>query len=103
MCRSSSTPLDGEQIGSDAADLCSHLVEHTAELLQVGFAGGTEMVQVPFCQYGSHQNVGCTGHGCFVEQHIVALKPVGRYPDTPRLVITEIGSWAPESPQSGCP
>ena len=85
--------LDGEQIGSDAADLCSHPVEHTAELLQVGFAGGIVNGGSAFCQYGSHQNVGCTGHGRFIKQHIAALKPVGRYLiDAPQLVITEVSS-----------
>ena len=86
-------PFNGEQVGSDAAYFCSHPVEHAAELLQVGFASGIVDSGGTLCQHGSHQNIGGSCHGRFIEQHIVTLKPAGsNLIDSPRLVVAEIGS-----------
>ena len=63
---------DGEQVAADACDVGSHAVEHVAELLDVGFAGGIIDGGSPLGEYGSHNNVGRTSDRSLVEQHVGA-------------------------------
>ena len=62
--------LDGEQVGGDAADACSHAAEHLAELLQVGLAGSVVDGCGALGHNGSHKDVGRARDGGLVEQHI---------------------------------
>ena len=68
---------DGEQVGGDARDLCSHGVEQVAELLDVGFAGGVVDGCGALGHDGSHDDVGRARDRCLVEQHVGALEPSG--------------------------
>ena len=67
-------PLDGEQVGGDARDACAHAVEHAAELLDVGLAGGVVDARGAAGQHGGHDDVGRTGHRGLVEEHVGAAQ-----------------------------
>ena len=69
---------DGEQVGGDAAYLGSHAVEHVAELLDIGLAGGVVDGGGALGQHRRHDDVGGAGHRGLVEQHVAAPQPVGR-------------------------
>ena len=62
--------LDGQQVRGDARDACAHAVEHLAQLLQVGLAGGVVDRREALGHHGGHHDVGRTGHRCFVQQHV---------------------------------
>jgi hypothetical protein len=83
--------FDGEQVRCDAADLRTHAVQHLAQLLNVGFAGSVVYLGRPFGQCCSHDDVGCTGHRCFVQEHVFALQMVGiDVVDATLLVVCEL-------------
>ena len=69
--------LDGEQVGTDARNLGTHRIEHLAELLDVGLAGGVVDGGGALGEDGSHDDVGCTRHAGFVEEHVGALQFIG--------------------------
>ena len=55
--------LDGQQVRGDARDACAHAVEHLAQLLQVGLAGGVvDRGRAPG-QHGGHDDVGRARYG----------------------------------------
>ena len=62
--------FDGKEVASDAFDMCSHLAEHLAELLDVGFAGGIVDGCDAFGKHGRHDDVGGSGYGGFVQEHV---------------------------------
>ena len=68
---------NGEQVGGDTADVCAHSVEHAAELLDIGFAGGVVNSGRALGHNGCHDDVGSARHGGLVEQHISAFQLVG--------------------------
>ena len=70
--------LDGQEVGGDAADLGTHLVEQQTELLEIGFAGGIVDGGCTLGKDGCHHYVGSTCHRGFVEQHIGAFQAGGR-------------------------
>lgn len=70
--------FDGEEVGGDAADFRSHAVEHFAELLYVGLAGGVVDGGCSVCQHGGHDDVGRSRDGGFVEEHVAAFEPTFR-------------------------
>ena len=55
-------PLDGEEIGGYATDLCTHVVQQMTELLDIGLAGGVIDGGGAFGKDGSHHDVGSTCH-----------------------------------------
>jgi len=69
--------LDGEQVGTDAGNLGAHCVEHSAELLNVGFASGVIDGGDALGEHSGHDDVGGAGHTGFVEEHVGALQFVG--------------------------
>ena len=64
--------FDGEEVGADALNAGTHAHEHTAELLEVGFAGGVVDGGGAMGGDGCHDDVGGSGDGGFVEEHIAA-------------------------------
>ena len=71
--------LDGQQVRSDATDLCTHLVQQMTELLQIGFAGCVVDGCSALGKDGCHHDVRSTRHRGLVEQHIGALQALGGY------------------------
>ena len=69
--------LNRQQIRGDAADLGTHTVQQMAELLQVGLTGCVVDSGRALGEDGCHHDVGRTGHGCLVEQHIGAFQSGG--------------------------
>ena len=69
--------FDGEQVRTDAFYPGAHPAEHPAELLDIGFAGGIVDGGSTFCHHRCHDDIGSTGDGGFVEQHIATFQPVG--------------------------
>ena len=69
--------LDGQEVGGDAADLGTHLVEQLTELLEIGLTGGIIDGGLAFGEDSSHHDVGRTSHRCLVKQHIGALQTGG--------------------------
>ena len=67
-------PFDGQQVGADSADLCTHPDKHVAKLEQIGFAGGIEDGGFSFGHDSGHEDIGGSGDGCFIEQHIGSLQ-----------------------------
>ena len=65
--------IDSQQVTTDAADICSHAVEHVAELLYIRFAGCIIDGCSAFSQCSSHNDIGGTGDGCLVKQHVGTL------------------------------
>ena len=66
--------LDGQQVRRYARNARSHAVEHLAQLLQVGFAGGVVDRRRAFGQDCGHNDVGGTRHRSLVQQHVGALQ-----------------------------
>ena len=66
--------MDAQQVGAHAVDIRTHAVEHLAKLLQVRLAGGVVDGGGAFGQHGGHHDVGRTGHGGFVQQHVSAYQ-----------------------------
>ena len=69
--------LNTEEIRGNARNLCSHAVEHIAELLYIRLTGSIIDSRGAFCKYGGHDDIGSTGDRSLVEKHITALEPVG--------------------------
>ncbi len=61
-----------QEIGTHAVDLRPHAGQHAAKLQHVGFAGGVENDGGPFCQDGSHDDVGRSRDGCLVQKHVAS-------------------------------
>ena len=59
-----------EQIRPNTTDLTSHPVDHLAELLQIRFTRGIVDRGPTLCHASGHDDVGCTGDRCLVEQHV---------------------------------
>ena len=68
--------LYGEQVGSYAGNLCPHLVQHPAKLLDVRLTGCIIDGGLPLGCHGCHHDIGRTGHGSLIEQHIGAFQTV---------------------------
>ena len=71
--------LDGQQIGCYARDAGSHPVEHLAELLEIRLAGSIINSGGALCQDGGHHDIGSSGDGGLVKQHILSFQLLGRY------------------------
>ena len=69
--------LDGEQVGCYTRNLCAHAVEHLAELLQVGLAGGVVDRRGALGHHGSHHDVGCARNRSLIQKHITSLELLG--------------------------
>ena len=70
-------PIDGNEVGAYARDAGAHPVQHLAKLLDVGFAGGVVDGGAAFREHGGHHDVGGTGNGSLIEQHVAACQAVG--------------------------
>ena len=82
---------DGEEVTANTADLCAHLVEQMAQLLDIGFAGGIVDGGGALGKDGSHDDVGRTRYRSLIEQHVTALELVGmNLIDIPLLVEIEL-------------
>ena len=68
--------LNTEKIRGNARNLCSHAVEHIAELLYIRLTGSIIDSRGAFCKYGGHDDIGSTGDRSLVEKHITALETV---------------------------
>ena len=66
--------FDLEQVASDALDLGAHAVQHFAELLDIGLAGGIVNGGGAFGHYGGHYDIGCAGNGGLVQQHVCTFQ-----------------------------
>ena len=94
--------LDGQEVRADAADACSHAVEHVAQLLQIGLTGGVVDGGGALGQHGSHDDVGRTGDRGLVEQHVAALQLAGgNLVDIPLVDVLEACSEVFESQEVG--
>ena len=90
--------LYGEQVRGYARDTGAHAVEHAAELLHVGFAGGVVDGGDALGEDGGHDYVGGTCHGGFVEEHVAPLEAFCLYREEPLgLVEVECGAEFLES------
>ena len=83
-----------EQVRSDAAYLCAHVVEHPAQLLYVWFAGGVIYSGVSFGKHGSHYDVCRSCHRSLVEQHVCAFQPLSLYLE--RVVALAVHELCPQ-------
>ena len=84
-------PFDGKQVGRDTANLRSHPVEQAAKLLNVRLAGCIINSGSAFGKHGSHHDIGCSGDGSLVQQHIIALKLFGgNLVDSTLLIVAEV-------------
>ena len=63
---------DCQQVGAYALDLGTHSGKHTAELLDIGFAGGVIYGRGAFGEAGGHYDVGRAGDRSLIEKHIAA-------------------------------
>ena len=63
-----------QKVGTNACDLGTHAVQHLAELLQVGFAGGIVNGGDAFSHHSGHHNVGRAGNGGLIQQHVGAFQ-----------------------------
>ena len=64
--------VDPEEVGAHAVDECTHPVEHLAQLLQIGLAGGVVDGGRALREDRGHDDIGRTGHGGLVQQHVPA-------------------------------
>ena len=85
--------LDGQQVGADAGNPGAHGVEHPAELLDVGLAGGVVDGGGASGQDGGHDDVGGARHAGLVQEHVCALQLVGiNLIDPPLDAVVELGT-----------
>ena len=85
--------LDGEEVGADARDLGAHLVEHLAELLDVGLAGGVVDGGGALGEDGGHDDVGGAGDAGFIQEHVGAAEFVGiDFIDAALDAVVELGA-----------
>ena len=68
--------FDRQHVGSDVADLCSHLVEHIAKLLDMRFGSGVPQHSCTFCLDSGHNSVFGGGYGGFIHQDVAAFHPL---------------------------
>ena len=68
---------NGQQIGTDAADVGSHTVQHPAQLLDIGFAGSIIDSGSALGHDGGHHNVGRTCDRGFIKEHVGAFQLLG--------------------------
>ena len=64
--------VNPEEVGTHAVDEGAHAVEHLAQLLEVRFAGGVVDGGGALGQHGGHHNIGRTGDGSLVQEHVSA-------------------------------
>ena len=69
--------FDGQQIGTDAGNLGTHLIEHAAQLLDVRFASSIVNGSGALGKHGSHDDIGCTSNTGFVQEHMGTAQFVG--------------------------
>ena len=69
--------LDGEEVGGDAADAGTHVVEQVAQLLDVGLAGSIVDGGGALGKHRCHDDVGSAGDGGFVKKHVATFQVVG--------------------------
>ena len=86
--------VDPQEVGAHAVDERAHPVEHLAQLLQVRLAGGVVDGGRAPRKDGGHHDIGRTGHGSLVQQHIAAGQPVlgGQMERTAGGVILHVGA-----------
>ena len=66
--------LDGEAVGADTFDLCTHTYQELGELLEVRLASCVVDRRRPFGKSCCHEDVRRTRDGGFIEEHILPLK-----------------------------
>ena len=66
--------FNNEQVRADAGDVRTHAVEHAAQLLDIGLAGGVIDLGSAFRQNGRHHYIGCSGNRDFIHQDVGALQ-----------------------------
>ena len=65
--------FDFQKIRTNTRNLCAHIIQHGAQLIQVRLARGVEDGGLALRKHGSHHNVGSTCHGRFVQLHVAAF------------------------------
>ena len=86
-------PDNGDKIRSNATDTCAHGIEQVTKLLHIRFAGSIINGSSAFSQHGSHNNIGSTGYGSLIEQHVRSLQLGGLHVEyVELLIIIESGS-----------
>ena len=94
--------LDGEQVGGDALYLGTHPVQHPAQLLHVGLAGGVVDGGLSFGEHGCHHDVGGSRYGRLVQQHVAAVQLSGGYlVNLARVVVGEVRSQVLDADEVG--
>ena len=68
---------DRQQVAANPGNVCSHLVEHTTQLLDVGFAGRIVDRRLALGQDGCHDDIGGARDGCFIQQHVASAQLLG--------------------------
>ena len=69
--------FNGQQVAADPADLRPHAVEHPAELLDIGFAGGIINSSGADGHGSGHHDIGGAGNRWFIQQQICAFQVRG--------------------------
>ena len=95
--------FDDQEVGTDAADLPAHAVDHLAQLLQVRLAGRVVNRGRALGQRRRHDNVCGARHRCLVEQHVGARQSVwGTGIEEPRCcIVAELCAELLESNEVG--
>ena len=65
---------DSKQVRAYALYLCTHAVEHTAQLLYIGLTGGIVDSSGTLGEDGCHNDIRRTGYAGFIKQHIRATE-----------------------------
>ena len=81
--------LDDQAVAADAGNIGAHFVQHKAELLDVGFAGGVVDDGLAGSQHRGHDEVFRAGHRGFVQEHILPLQPASVYEQQAFLVVID--------------
>ncbi len=61
---------DFQEVGADSLNPGAHPDKHPAKLLDVWFAGGVIDSRLPFREGSRHHDIGRTGYGRLVKQHV---------------------------------
>ena len=79
--------LNGQQVTAYTADVGTHLVEHLAELLDIGLTGCIIYCSGSFCHNSCHNYVGGSCYRGLIKKHITSLQTFCSYGEDTTLGI----------------
>ncbi len=71
-------PANTENVRADTFDAAAHGIQHTAEILNVGFTGGVPDDGFALGLHRCHQSILCRGYRRFIEKEVQSHKFIGR-------------------------